>query len=248
MSDVRLLCGDCLEILPTLEASSVDAVVTDPPYGKSFHDGGIGGIPSRKWAKPTPPRFAGRRIKGDAKPDIRAIGETAKLLVGGGACYLFTQWMVESAWVEALRASGLTVRNHLVWVKPFHGAGDLRTTFGPQHEIVLYAANGRHELRGRRDGDVWLETVGSDGCFRKGREHPTQKPVDLCRWLIEKSTDPGDTVLDPFMGSGTTGVACVQTGRNFIGIEVCEEYFKIAERRIAEAQLQMRLPLGGDHV
>lgn len=238
---VELYCGDCLEILPTL--AGIDAVVTDPPYGKGFHDGGLGGIPSSKWAKPTPPRFAGAQIRGDAEPDTRAIGEIAKLLADGGACYLFAQWMVESAWIEALGASGLTVRNHLIWVKPFHGAGDLRTTFGPQHEIVLYATNGRHELRGRRDGDVWLEPVGPNGCFRKGREHPTQKPVDLCRWLIEKSTDPGATVLDPFMGSGTTGVACVQTGRSFIGIEIDPTYFEIAQRRIRDAQAQLPLAL-----
>ena len=61
--------------------------------------------------------------------------------------------------------------------------------------------------------------------------------------LIEMTTNEGDTILDPFMGSGTTGVACVQTGRNFIGIEIDPDYFAIAERRIAEAQMQLRLPL-----
>jgi len=68
------------------------------------------------------------------------------------------------------------------------------------------------------------------------RNHPNKKPVSLMRWCIELATNPGDTILDPFMGSGTTGVACVQTGRNFIGIELDEDYFKIAEKRIAEAQ------------
>ncbi len=73
--------------------------------------------------------------------------------------------------------------------------------------------------------------------------HKSQKPVKLIAELIEKFTKPGDTILDPFMGSGTTGVACVQTGRNFIGIEIDEKYFKIAEKRIKDAQQQMRLPL-----
>ena len=71
--------------------------------------------------------------------------------------------------------------------------------------------------------------------------HPTPKPIKLMMELIKKHTREGDTILDPFMGSGTTGVACVQTGRNFIGIEIDEGYFKIAERRIAEAQMQPRL-------
>jgi DNA modification methylase len=67
-------------------------------------------------------------------------------------------------------------------------------------------------------------------------DHPTQKPIALMKYLIEKLTQPGDTVVDLFMGSGTTGVACVQTGRRFIGIEVDPTYYAIAERRIAEAQ------------
>jgi len=71
--------------------------------------------------------------------------------------------------------------------------------------------------------------------------HPSQKPIKLIRKLIEKYTHEGDTILDPFMGSGTTGVACVQTGRNFIGIEIDPTYFAIAEKRIAEAQKQPRL-------
>ncbi len=74
-------------------------------------------------------------------------------------------------------------------------------------------------------------------------EHPSQKPVALIRELVEKFTHEGDTILDPFMGSGTTGVACVQTGRNFIGIEIDPKYFEIAKRRIEEAQLQIPMAI-----
>jgi site-specific DNA-methyltransferase (adenine-specific) len=69
--------------------------------------------------------------------------------------------------------------------------------------------------------------------------HPTEKPIDLLVYLIEKVTQPGDTVFDPFMGSGTTGVACVQTGRNFVGIEQDAKYFEIAKQRIETAQLPL---------
>jgi DNA modification methylase len=72
--------------------------------------------------------------------------------------------------------------------------------------------------------------------------HPTQKPVPLMAWCLEQLPDDVGTVLDPFMGSGTTGVACVQTGRKFIGIEIDPGYFEIAKKRISEAQLQIRLP------
>jgi len=242
---VRLILGDCLEVMKTLPDKSVDAVITDPPYGKRHHDGGPGGISSAKWARPTRPRFMGKSIIGDAALDTRVVGEMARVLRPRGACYVFSQWMVEATWIVALKEVGLIVRNRLIWAKPFHGAGDLRTTYGPQHESILYATNGRHELRGRRDGDVWHEAVGPSGCFRKGREHPTQKPIELCCWLTEKSTSMGQVILDPFMGSGTTGVACVQAGRDFIGIEIDPGYFAIAERRIKEAQAQGKLQFEG---
>lgn len=73
--------------------------------------------------------------------------------------------------------------------------------------------------------------------------HPSQKPIQLLKKMIERFTKQGDTVLDPFMGSGTTGVACVKLNRSFIGMEISPEYFSIAEKRIAEAQRQMLLPL-----
>ena len=74
-------------------------------------------------------------------------------------------------------------------------------------------------------------------------EHPSPKPIEYMKKLVERCTDIGDTILDPFMGSGTTGVACVQTGRNFIGIEIDEKYFDIAKKRIEEAKLQIRMTL-----
>ena len=76
---------------------------------------------------------------------------------------------------------------------------------------------------------------------REGYDHPCEKPLSVMKWALERFTNEGDTILDPFMGSGTTGVACVQTGRNFIGIEIDPTYFAIAERRIKEAQMQPRL-------
>ncbi len=76
------------------------------------------------------------------------------------------------------------------------------------------------------------------------RFHPTQKPLSVMLWVIENYTKPGDTILDPFMGSGTTGVACVQLGRSFIGIELEKRYFDIAQKRIADAERQIIMPLG----
>lgn len=93
-----------------------------------------------------------------------------------------------------------------------------------------------------------VDTFYSNGMVtahaNKGIEHPSPKDVGLMRWMVINCTNPGDTVLDPFMGSGTTGVACVQTGRNFIGIEKEPEYYAIGEKRIKQAQMQPALFTG----
>ena len=109
------------------------------------------------------------------------------------------------------------------------------------------------------EGDIWTEgganrdyhVANTAPSSRKGLAnvpwHPCPRPLSQVRHIIEQWVRPGGLVLDPFMGSGTTGVACAQTGRRFIGIEIDKTYYPKIKRRIAEAQLQMRLPLGGDH-
>ena len=188
---IKLYQGDCLDVLATLDAGSVDAIVTDPPYGKGFHDGGLGGIANDKKPFPIFAPFEGRTIHGDAEPDTRVLAELHRVLRPGSALYLFSQWMVEAAWIEAIRDAGFSVRNRLVWVKPFHAAGDLKTTFGPKHESILFAAKGRHELRGKRESDVWIEPIGSTGCFRRGKLHPTEKPASSPCWQWLLSTVDG---------------------------------------------------------
>lgn len=226
-----LINGDCLDVLPTLPVC--DLLLTDPPYGKGYHSGGVSALASDKWKRPGDDKWRGMKIAGDNAPDTSCLPMMAEKLKVGGAAYIYSQWMVEDEWADAIGASALTLRGRIVWVKPFHGAGDLKTTYGPQHETVLYATNGRHELRGRRDGDVWIERVGVNGCFRKGLLHPCEKPVPMLAWLIEKSTGEGETVLDPYMGSASTGIACLKTKRNFIGIERDAAHYKTACDRIA---------------
>lgn len=231
---VKVIEGDALEVLRWLPDGVFDAVVTDPPYGKSYHSGGVSALPSQRWTNPKLCQWDGVTILGDKTPDTRATTDSFRVTRNGGACYVFSQWMVEEVWVKALRDAGFTVRNRLVWVKPFHTAGDLQTTYGPRHESVLFAAKGRHLLREGRDGDVWVEPIGDNGCFRKGKLHPTEKPVKLLRHLIRKSTEPGDLILDPFVGSGTTLVAAALEGRRAIGIEREPHYCAIVRRRIDE--------------
>jgi len=199
---IELHHGDCLDVLPTLEAGSVDAVVTDPPYGIGYnrnkkHRGSVNN-----------PTVIGDDTAFDPSPFLGFD----KLIFWGANCY----------------ASRLPdSKTWLCWKKTLTDGNKSRSS---DFELAWARGIGRN----RFFEYLWA------GCYRAGEcgdyYHPTQKPIALMRWCIELLTGEGDTILDPFMGSGTTGVACVQTGRNFIGIEISETYFKVARERIAMAQ------------
>ena len=227
MIDLRL--GDCLDILPTLEAGSVDAVVTDPPYG-------IGYASSRTTRMDGAPRVFDAAFGRDEYDD-RWLPLVFAVCADAAPMYLFTRWDVCHQWKAAIEKAGFKVTQRLVWDKKHWKMGDLRY-YGSQLEDVLFCRKGTPEMQyPKRCGNLlsfsasWLP----EGQYN----HPTQKPEALMRRFIEDSTQPGDTILDPFMGSGTTGVACVQTGRSFIGIELDAGYFEIARQRIEAAQREV---------
>ncbi len=203
---MRLIQGDCREILKTIPAGSVDAVITDPPYGiADVWKGGKG----HGWGRADTAKAV--RNEWDVTPDPvtfrLVLGCADKKVIWGGNHF-------------ALAPS----RGWLVWNKPERGFTLAEAELAWTSEDFPIRVFDCH----RSDPD---------------RSHPTQKPLDLMCWCVNLMTKPGDTVIDPFMGSGTTGVACVQTGRNFIGIEIDPGYFKTAERRIKDAEAQLILPL-----
>jgi site-specific DNA-methyltransferase (adenine-specific) len=149
--------------------------------------------------------------------------------------YLATRFDVAAQWNDAVRAAGLELKTPIFWDKLNHTSGDLEGDFGAQVEIFIFAHKGRHKLRGRRLANLWRIPRDPAG------EHPTPKPVALMERMVACSTDDGGLVLDPFMGSGSTGVACANLGRRFIGIEIDPAYFDIAARRIEDAQRQQRM-------
>ena len=212
MSEVQLYLGDCLEILPTLEAGSVDAVITDPPYG----------IDESGRKNQTRSNLAPVRDYGDYRWDaklprryIEALLQTGQdqVIFGGN---FYADWLPpSSSWI--------------VWDKD--NSGDFADC-----ELAWTS----HKKAVRKFVWRWNGFIKEQP---EQRYHPTQKPLALMKWVIANYTSEGTTILDPFMGSGTTGVACVQTGRNFIGIEIDPGYFEIAKRRIEEAQLQHRMDL-----
>ena len=189
---VRVVHGDCLDVLPEVEGVRFPLVLTDPPYGVTYQsNSGVG-----HGTKPI--TNDGTRLS------LRLYRKVVPLLNAAHTLW-FTRW---DAWPDVWEILGQhwPMRGLLVWDKGSPGMGDL-SHFGPSYELIASFGEGR--LRGKRDGSVIrCPTVSS-----RNRNHPTEKPVDLLAYLIEKLTDPGDTVLDPFCGSGTVGLACQRTGR-----------------------------------
>ena len=222
IGDARLILGDCRDVLPTLDP--VDHVFSDPPYGADeTHVSHLSNITLKDG---TPARqalgFDGIEI-GDLVSLQKAWVEKAQ------------RWVVFSCeWKHAHALPDLVRLG--IWRKP-DGApqftGDRPGT--GWEAIAICHRPGRKRWNGGGRHAFWTIPKGI------GHGHPTQKPVELLRHWVLDFTDPGESVLDPFMGSGTTGVACVNLGRSFIGIEREPSYFDIACRRIEEACKQPRL-------
>lgn len=215
---VTLYHGDCLEIMPTLPAQSVDAIIADPPYGAK---------------RPSAWRLAAERFKeieGNDAIHAEWLTEAYRLTRDGGAIYVFVCWQNMETWRQEIERAGYRVRSCIVWDKIIHGLADIATCWAPQHEMILFASKGRHELARPRPKDV----IRTQRVNARSLLHPYEKPVSLFIPLIQATA--GGVFLDPFMGSGTTGVACVQTGRSFVGIEKDAKYFDIAKQRIETAQ------------
>lgn len=118
------------------------------------------------------------------------------------------------------------IKNLLVWVKNNHGTGDLKGDFAPKHELIWFVVKGRPLLTGKRIPNVLnFAKTGN-------KLHPTEKPVDLMEELIKSFSKENDVILDPFMGSGSTLVACNNLNRKYIGVELSEEYFDITKKRL----------------
>lgn len=215
IGDATLYCGDCMDVLPVI--GSADALITDPPYGIDFAHGGndSGGIGKGKYKT----KFAGQKIIGDDKPfDPAQLLSLGIPSVMWGGNHFANRLPDSSAWFiwDKRAASGHT--------NDFADCEIAWTNLGTVARVF------RHHW----DGMMKASERGEQ------RFHPTQKPIALMAWCIQKVPD-ADMILDPFMGSGTTGVAAIQLGRKFIGIERDPRYFDIACKRIEQAVAQGQL-------
>ena len=241
IGDATLYLGDCREILPTLP--KVDHLVTDPPYDVEAHTLqrrtlGVGISRSRKF-------------ENAALPFAPLVGIDRELVCSGAArqCegwfLAFCQAESVGAWREAMTRGGARWRRAGVWVKPDSApqlSGD-RPACGHEAIAISWCGRGRSHWNGGGSRGVWTFPKHDPGFGHGGsaNTHPTQKPLVLMRKLVSDFTQAGETVCDLFMGSGTTGVACANLGRKFIGIEIEPKYFDIACSRIDAAYRQGRL-------
>lgn len=236
-TDHNVYFEDCVEgMAERLDDDSVDCVITDPPYGFSF--GGTDG--GDRVAK-----FDGVEGAGDAELVDAALKEISRVLKPSGHIYLF--WSFKDLG-EAQEAFSRHFKhlNTLVWDKGNIGISGGRITgdntgparYAPQYELVIYGVQDLDNAKALKDTSP-SDLLSYDRPANPG--HPTEKPVPLITHMLNQSTSPGDTILDPFMGSGTTAVAAIQSDRSYVGFEIdAENYRPVIERRIGEAKRQMQ--------
>lgn len=232
MSDIKLYQGDCFKLLDQIPDGSIDLILTDIPYvisrENNFTTMGRNGIDFGSW---------------DKDFDVSQLSALIPKLKQGGSFICFHSFEQFSNVKSAL--SDLEWKDFLIWEKtnPMPRNTDRRYVCNIEC-FSFYVKVGApwtfHRINDVYDGCVHRYSSESGGGFE--RYHPCQKPQNLLVELIKRHSNIGDTVFDPFMGSGSVGVACLNTNRNFIGIELDDNYFHIAEERIKQAQINPEVP------
>ena len=220
---IDLKHGDCLELMKDIPDGSVDLVLTDPPYLIKYKT-------NRRKNKN---HYFCTEILNDDNYELISfyIKECYRILKNDTAMYMFCNCDKVDFFKQELQKAGFKIKNMIIWVKNNWTAGDLKAQFGKHYEIIFLVNKGRKCFNGKRLTDIWC----FDRVAGKNQQHQNQKPVDLLEQCILKHSNENEIVFDGFMGSGSTGVACVNTNRRFIGIELDDKYFEIAKQRIDAA-------------
>lgn len=230
--------GDCLKILGQLPDKSVEAIITDPPYSSGGQTSGTrAAMPSKKYVQ------SGTKIKrpdffGDNKDQMSYLywcslwlGECFRLAKEGSPICLFTDWRQLPITSVALQAGGWIFRGIVPWNKT-ESSRPILGRFRNQAEYIVWGSKG--DMPTSRNVKV-LPGVYTFPVRQDDKFHLTGKPTELMEAIV-KIAEPNSTILDPFMGSGTTGVAAIKQGFSFIGIEQSKVYFSIAQQRLEKAQ------------
>jgi len=221
---MKLLLGDCIEIMKTLPDNSVDAVITDPPFGINFkysqHNDSPIGYGKWLWS---------------------AIEGAERICRPGGAIFVW------QAMPNVRYFSGWFPRNYRIFAacKNFVQMRKTAMQYSFDPVIVWWKEGGDIYYKGTAGRDYFIANT-SPSCRKKGSinyvdGHPCPRPLDQVLHIVDQWVRPGSTILDPFMGSGTTGVSAKMLGNKFVGIEIDDNYYKIAEARIASVKPQKSL-------
>lgn len=207
--------GDCLEIMKTIPDSSVDMVLTDPPYMINTKSDGFGKL--SPWAD----------LCNASLWYKTWIEESRRVLKPTGCLWSFLNWRSFVTFQKVSCDLRWPIESILVWDKCWIGPGGIKG-LRQSYELVSLWAMPDFKITDRSLPDIQRFKWSS----KKPHGHPAEKPEALTTWLINVSTEKGAVVLDPFMGSGTTGASCVKTGRDFIGMELDPTFFEVAKKRI----------------
>lgn len=225
-----LYLGDCLEVMPTL--GPVSHIICDPPYEARLHAAKSHEADLRKDGGPKL-----MAIDFDCVDDVRPpfVAQSAGQCEGWFIAFCTPEGVAR--WADEINPSPMKYKRACVWVKP-DSTPQLNgqcPAMGAENFVCAWAGKGHSRWNAGGKRGVYTHCV--NGRERDGR-HPTEKPRRLMAEILADFTNEGETILDPFMGSGTTGVAAVQMARNFIGIERDERYFEIACERLTNSQRQ----------
>lgn len=224
LNNINLKLGNCIDILDSVDDNSVDMVLTDPPYNISrenkFHTMGRAGIDFGEWDK-------GFNLFSYIRPLFRVCKKGANVVI-------FNDWKNIGVISKYAESVGFEIKDMIRWRKsnPMPRNRDRRFVVDYETAIWLVKPGGKWTFNRVSEAYDRPEYCGPAPSGKEKVGHPTQKPVWLMESLIESLSNKNDVVLDAFMGSGSTGVACLNKERKFIGIELDDGYFEIAKERL----------------
>lgn len=226
-SSYHLMFGDCLERMKEIPDASVDLCVSDTPY--KLTGGGKGdGVNSKR-----PKGILQDNTQLMKVPKFKEwLPDLYRVMKDGTHIYLMCNFLNLNQLMNDVQDAGFKTVNLLVWEK---------NNCTPSQ---FYMKNCEYSLLIRKGGSKYINNIGASKTVHKfdniigNKVHPTEKPIELMKFYIENSSNKGDTVLDMFMGSGSTGIACLNANRSFIGIETDEKYFDIAANRMSDCLIQ----------
>ena len=254
--------GDCLEVLASLPEHSVDMIFADPPYnlsngGITCHAGRMVSVDKGEWDK-------SKGVEADHEFAVAWLRACQRVLKDDGTIWVSgTMHKIYSVGF-AMQQLGYRLLNEICWFKPNASPNLSCRYFTHSHETLIWAAKSeksKHKFNyelmkkiagGRQMRSLWMDIDVEDEPQdiwaigtptkeeKKYGKHPTQKPRALLERIILASSDAGDTVLDPFTGSSTTGVAAIRHGRRFIGIDIDEYFLEISAKRLKEEEEDLR--------